>query len=78
VEFALGDPTPGAQHDAWMAAKRRDGWSYGSKKNAELKTHPSLVPFDQLSETEQRKDALLIAVVRALAPVVGLPPQKSS
>jgi hypothetical protein len=75
VEFALSDPTPGAQHEAWMAAKRRDGWSYGPTKDAQLKTHPSLRPFDELAETEQRKDTILIAVVRALAPVMGLQPR---
>ncbi|HZU84209.1 MAG TPA: RyR domain-containing protein [Polyangiaceae bacterium] len=76
VEFALGDPTPGAQHEVWAAAKRRDGWRYGPKKDPKEKTHPSLVPFEQLSESERRKDALLIAVVRALAPVLDLKPAR--
>jgi hypothetical protein len=75
VEFALHDPTPGAQHEAWAAAKSRDGWRYGPEKDAEQKTHPSLVPFEQLSANEQRKDALVIAVVRALAPVLELEPE---
>jgi hypothetical protein len=74
VEFALGEPTPGAQHEAWAAAKRRHGWRYGPRKDAEQKTHPSLVPFEQLSESEQRKDALLLAVVRSLAAVLDLRP----
>jgi hypothetical protein len=72
VEFALGNPTPGAQHEAWAQAKRRDGWVYGPVKDETQKTHPSLVPFAELSESEQGKDELLLAVVRALAPIVGL------
>jgi hypothetical protein len=72
VEFALANPTPGAQHAAWCAAKQRDGWRYGTVKDESAKTHPSMVPFEDLSESEQRKDALLIAVVRAVAPVLGL------
>lgn len=71
VEFALQDPTPGAQHEAWVAAKRRDGWRYGPKKDAVAKTHPSIGPFDALPESEKTKDALLLAVVKGLAAVLG-------
>ena len=72
VEFALDNPTPGAQHAAWCESKRRDGWRYGPAKDESQKTHPSLVPFENLSESERRKDALLIAVVQAVAPVLDL------
>jgi len=72
VEFAMKNPTPGAQHEAWVQSKQRGGWTYGAVKDESKKTHPSLVPFDQLSEAEQKKDALVIAVVQALAPIVGL------
>ena len=75
VEFALGDPTPGAQHEAWMRAKRRDGWVYGPVKDEAAKTHPSLRSFAELSESERTKDALLIGVVQALAPLFGVSPR---
>jgi len=35
------------------------------------KTHPDLVPFDQLPEHEKQKDRLFLAIVRALAPEVS-------
>jgi hypothetical protein len=72
VEFALSNPTPGAQHDAWCASKRRDGWTWGERKDATKKTHPSLVSFDALPEAEKKKDEILISVVQALAPVLGV------
>jgi hypothetical protein len=72
VEFALGNPTPGAQHEEWVRSKQRDGWVYGPVKDEGAKTHPSLRPFEELSKSERTKDALLIAVVQALAPVLGL------
>ena len=57
---------PDAQHKAWMADKVKEGWVYGEKKDAELKTHPCLVPFDQLPEFQQKKDKLFVAIVDAL------------
>jgi hypothetical protein len=41
-------------------------------KDAKKKTHPSLVPFDQLPKPEKIKDAILIAVAQALGPLLGL------
>ena len=75
VEFALRNSSPGAQHEAWARSKRRDGWTHGATKDETQKTHPSLVPFERLSESEQNKDAILINVVRALAPILQLAPK---
>ena len=75
VEFALRNPTPGAQHEAWVRAKERDGWVYGPVKDEGAKTHPSLRPFEELSETERTKDALLINIVQALAPLFAVTPR---
>lgn len=69
VDFALKNPNAGdsAQHDAWSADKRKDGWVYGEVKDTQKKTHPCLVPFDQLPVFQQKKDALFRAIVRALS-----------
>lgn len=75
VEFALRNPTPGAQHEAWMRSKERDGWVYGATKDESAKTHPSLRAFEELSETERTKDALLISIAQALAPLFGVSPR---
>jgi len=68
VSFAISNPDApdSAQHDAWCEAKRRDGWVYGPEKNADAKTHPCLVPFDQLPPEQQAKDRLFKAIVGAL------------
>jgi len=69
VEFVLAHP--GAddikQHDQWMEQKKRDGWVYGEIKDEKKKTHPMLVPFEQLPDMEKRKDSLLRAIVLALS-----------
>lgn len=71
VEFRLNNPntSSAAQHDAWMADKIKDGWTFGAKKDAEAKTHPSLVPYAQLSHVEQAKDRLFRAIVDQLGRV---------
>ena len=68
VEFKLANPSAGkdAQHNAWMADKINDGWVFGEVKDAEKKTHPCIVPFEQLPEFQQKKDALFCAIVDAL------------
>lgn len=48
--------TPEALHDEWAQKKVADGWVYGPKKDSDKKTHPNLVPFDQLSRIDQLKD----------------------
>ncbi len=44
------------EHNGWMAAKLENGWRYGPERDDEKKIHPCLVPFDELSEKDQKKD----------------------
>jgi hypothetical protein len=69
VQFALMHPglSPRQSHDNWMAHKKREGWTYGPEKDAKLKTHPCMREWDELPEEQRRKDALFLAVVRALS-----------
>lgn len=68
VAFRINNPDApeSAQHDSWQAEKINDGWVYGEEKNADLKTHPCLVPFDQLPVFQQRKDKVFCAIVDLL------------
>ena len=50
------DNTPEQNHDNWMRMKIAQGWVYGENKDFDKKTHPDLVPFNELPEVEQRKD----------------------
>ena len=49
-----------------MQEKINDGWVYGEVKDAEKKTHPCIVPFEELPEFQQKKDALFCAIVDSL------------
>lgn len=69
VDFARANPDApdSAQHDAWMRDKVAAGWTYGETKDADTKTHPCLVPFEQLPEFQKAKDTLFRAIVKALS-----------
>ena len=69
VVWRLANPhaTTSEQHDQWLIQKKADGWKHGHVKDAKKKTHPMIVPYDSLPDFERRKDALLNAVVDALA-----------
>ncbi len=69
VENALKGAAPNESHDSWSLKKLKDGWVWGEKKDPWKKTHPCLVPFDQLPATQQLKDHLFVTVVRVLGDV---------
>lgn len=43
-------------HEIWSAGRIADGWVYGPARNDEKKTHPCLIPYDQLPEGEKEYD----------------------
>ena len=43
-------------HEVWSAGRIRDGWSYGEARDDEKMTHPCLVPYEELSESEKEYD----------------------
>lgn len=68
VAFRINNPEAplSAQHDSWMQEKLKDGWVYGEVKDVEAKTHPCLVPYEQLSAHDKRKDSVFVTIVNAL------------
>lgn len=57
-------PTPEEAHDSWWRAYEAMGWTYGPVRDVEKKTHPDMVPFDELEQREQDKDAVFLALVQ--------------
>lgn len=57
---------PGDTHQSWLEFKRQDGWTYGPEKDLEKKTHPCMVPYDELSQVDKTKDYLFLATVKQL------------
>jgi hypothetical protein len=48
--------SPEALHNAWWDAYKEMGWEYGPERDTEKKTHPDMVPFDELGRKEQEKN----------------------
>jgi serine phosphatase RsbU (regulator of sigma subunit) len=53
------------EHIRWSWEKRLNGWAYGNSKDEIKKTHPSLIPYEQLSESEKQKDRELVKLIPA-------------
>jgi len=43
-------------HEVWAETRIKQGWTYGEQRNDELKTHPCLLPYEDLPEEEKEYD----------------------
>ncbi|MGC1392598.1 MAG: RyR domain-containing protein [Bacteroidales bacterium] len=53
------------EHIRWSWEKRLNGWTFGRLKDDIKRTHPSLIPYDHLSESEKEKDRQLVKLIPA-------------
>lgn len=54
-------------HEVWASGRIRDGWSYGPERSDSLKQHPSIIPYEELSESEKEYDrATAIATLKTI------------
>ena len=68
VNFHIEHPEagPDASHNSWMQQKIDTGWVYGKIKDEVKKTHPCIMPFDELPEGQKAKDYLFRQIVHSL------------
>jgi hypothetical protein len=57
---------PSDSHESWLKEKEAAGWKYGPVKDPAKKEHPCCVPYGDLPPEQKAKDALFLAVARAL------------
>lgn len=43
-------------HEVWAQNRLDEGWVYGEERSDTLKTHPCLIPYDELPEIEKEYD----------------------
>lgn len=54
------------EHDRWCCERRLNGWTYGKTRNNEQKHHPSLLPFDELTDDDREKNRVLTRLIPVL------------
>jgi hypothetical protein len=47
-------------HEIWAQQRLRDGWTYGAHRDDVKRTHPGLVPYENLSESEKDYDRIMV------------------
>jgi hypothetical protein len=52
-----------AEHRRWAAEKIVAGWRYASARDDARRLHPSIRPYDDLSEAEKQKDRNTVLAV---------------
>ncbi len=57
-------------HDLWAKKRIAEGWTYGPNRDDKKMTHPDLVPYSELPESE--KDYDRVTAVEALKVIVAL------
>lgn len=67
VRAAQRGASPQQSHDNWLSFKIDRGWTWGPVKDDAKKTHPLLVHYDHLPESQKLKDYLFTAIVKALS-----------
>lgn len=57
-------------HENWAQARIAQGWRYGQTRDDDAKTHPCLVPYSRLSNSEKKYDR--ITAIETLKTIIAL------
>jgi len=59
--------TPEEGHEGWLRIKEKEGWVYGPVKDTVAKTHPCMLPYNELPADQRFKDTLFSLAVKTAA-----------
>lgn len=62
LNHLFNDLTPEESHEQWMKNKLEQGWTYGEIKDESNKTHPCIVPYEELPLEQKSKDYIFKAI----------------
>ncbi len=57
-------------HNLWAQKRIAEGWTYGPNRDDAKKTHPDLVPYPELPESEKEYDR--ITAMETLKTIIAL------
>lgn len=64
-------------HEVWSLKRVADGWRYGPARNDDEKTHPGLVAYGALPDSEKDYDRVIVEQVIKAAIALGYRIDKS-
>jgi hypothetical protein len=53
-------------HDLWALQRLSEGWTWGPTRCDTARTHPCLVPYEDLPESEKEYDRNTLGTIRAV------------
>lgn len=71
MEGELLESLAEAAHQVYCAGKERDGWKHGPEKSEEKKTHPLLVPYNELPEMYKESNRVTVRTIPKKLAAVG-------
>lgn len=66
------DGLAAAEHRRWIASRAVAGWRFGATLSQSERTHPLMIPWTQLTETERAKDREIICQLPEVLHAAGL------
>lgn len=66
---------PEQAHEDWRRRKIADGWSWGSEKDDVRKTHPALLPYEELDLEQRVKNDIWCGVTQLMQKIYWTSPQ---
>lgn len=66
-ECAARSTSDAERHESWMKMHVDSGWVFGPEFDSEKKTHPNLLPWDQLPAATRSKARIFDIVAKAAA-----------
>lgn len=65
--LALAEQLAHNAHEVWAQKRMQDGWRWGPERSDARKEHPSLVPYEELTDEEQEYDRqVAMETIRAI------------
>jgi RyR domain len=61
-----------AEHRRWIASRTVGGWRFGAARSESERTHPSMIPWAQLTDSERAKDRDVIRQIPRVLRAAGL------
>ena len=65
-------PTPEEAHNSWWREYEKMGWKCGKVRDVINKTHPDMIPYEDLPQDEKEKDAIFLTFVWLVFEVINI------